>query len=232
MARILVRTLLPFPARPEATPTAASSRSGAHGLITSGVEDPRTWANLVTLLRVVGGVAVLATAAVTHSPAWNFAGLAIYWLLDMLDGWIARRLSQETRLGAQLDILSDRLLVGFFYLNYLAWHPSAVVAVALFLVQFCLIDNFLSLQFLRWPLLSPNYFHHVDRRIWLLNWSPPAKAVNSVLGTLLLVFTGWVWLSSLIAVALSAMKLYCWVRLQRLPSPEDRAAAEPAAVGA
>ena len=219
MARTLVRPL-PFPATPA---------SRVHGLITSGAEDPRTWANLVTLVRAVAGLAVLAVAAVTCSAAWNFAGLAIYWLLDMLDGFLARRLGQETRLGAQLDILSDRLLVGFFYLNYLAMNPSAVVAVALFLFQFCLIDHYLSNQFLRWPLLSPNYFHLVDRRIWRLNWSPPAKAVNSVLGTLLLVLTGWVWLSSLIAVALSAMKVYCWARLQRLPSPEDRFEAEPAA---
>ena len=221
MARTLV-TPLPFPAATEAAPTAASIGTAVRGRITSGVEDPRTWANLVTLVRVAGGLVVLGVAAVTHSAAWNFAGLAIYWLLDMLDGWLARRLGQETRLGAQLDILSDRLLVGFFYLNYLALHPSAVVAVALFLLQFCLVDHYLSNQFLRWPLLSPNYFDQVDRRIWLLNWSPPAKAVNSVLGTLLLVLTGWVWLSAFIAVALSAMKVYCWVRLQRLPSPEDR----------
>jgi CDP-diacylglycerol--glycerol-3-phosphate 3-phosphatidyltransferase len=223
MARTRVRPL-PFPARAEA------ARPQAHGLIRSGIEDPLTWANLVTLVRVVAGTAVLAVAAVTRSAAWNFAGLAIYWVLDSLDGYLARRLRQETRLGAQLDILSDRLLVVFFYLNYLAMNPSAVVAVALFLVQFCLIDNLLSNQFLRWPLLSPNYFHHVDRRIWRLNWSPPAKAVNSVLGTLLLVLTGWVWLSSLIAVALSAMKVYCWARLQRLPSPEDRFETKPAAV--
>jgi CDP-diacylglycerol---glycerol-3-phosphate 3-phosphatidyltransferase len=210
---------------------AASTQGSTYGLITSDVESPLTWANLVTLVRVLGGVAVLSVAAVTHSEAWNFAGLAIYWLLDMLDGLLARRLRQETRLGAQLDILSDRLLVGFFYLNYLALHPSAVVAVALFLVQFCLIDHYLSNQFLRWPLLSPNYFHHVDRRIWLLNWSPAAKAVNSVLGTLLLVLTGWVWLSAFIAVALSAMKVYCWIRLQRLPSPENAPASVPLASG-
>ena len=202
-----------------------------HGLITGAAEDPRTWANLVTLVRVVAGVGVLAVAAVTHSAAWNFAGLAIYWILDTADGCLARRLGQETRLGAQLDILSDRLLVVFFYLNYLALHPEAVVAVALFLVQLCLIDHFLSNQFLRWPLLSPNYFHHVDRRIWLLNWSPAAKAVNSVLGTLLLVLTGWVWLSAFIAVALSAMKVYCWIRLQRLPSPENAPASVPLASG-
>ena len=194
MAPTLVPSL-PFPTSAEAAEAAASTGTAMHGLITSGVEDPHTWANLVTLVRVAGGLAVLSVAAVMHSAAWNFAGLAIYWLLDMLDGWLARRLGQETRLGAQLDILSDRLLVGFFYLNYLVLHPSAVVAVALFLLQFCLIDHYLSHQFLRWPLLSPNYFHHVDRRIWLLNWSPPAKAVNSVLGTLLLVLTGWVWLS-------------------------------------
>ena len=41
------------------------------------------------------------------------------------------------------------------------------------------IDGFLSLAFLAWPITSPNYFYVVDRRLWLLNWSHPGKAVNS-----------------------------------------------------
>ena len=53
--------------------------------------------------------------------------------------------------------------------------PVAVV----FLLSFMVLDTMLSLAFLCWPILGPNDFHVVDRRVWLLNWSPPAKAANT-----------------------------------------------------
>ena len=179
-----------------------------------------TWANVVTALRTLLCMALFVVAARRHSATCNLAGLAVYWLLDVLDGYLARRLHQETRLGAQFDILSDRLLVAFFYMNHLAWHPELAVPVALFMIQFMLLDQYLSTQFLRWNLLSPNYFHLVDRTIWLLNWSTVAKIGNTGLLTILLVVTrtpGWATLASL---ALIAVKLYSLARLLRLPGPE------------
>ena len=41
------------------------------------------------------------------------------------------------------------------------------------------LDTMLSLAFLCWPLVSPNDFHRVDHPVWLLNWSPAAKAANT-----------------------------------------------------
>ena len=123
-----------------------------------------TWANLATAIRVVAGVVVFAIAAANRDETWNYAGLAVYWVLDVVDGFLARALDQETRLGAQMDILADRLLVAFFYLNYVAIHPEMIVPVALFLFQFMGIDHYLSNQFMRWPIKSPNYFYEVDRR--------------------------------------------------------------------
>ena len=181
-------------------------------------EDLRTWANGITLLRTVAGLALFAVAAIERSPSWNLAGLALYWSLDVLDGFLARRLDQETRFGAQLDILSDRFLIAFFYLNYLALHPEAAVAIALFLFEFMILDHYLSNQFLRWPILSPNYFYLVDRTIWRLNWSPVAKTINSGAVTILLLITGSAWAVAPILVGLFGVKLYSFVRLYRLPS--------------
>ena len=175
----------------------------------------RTWANAVTALRIVACVAMFAVAAALHSAAWNLAGLGLFWLLDIADGWLARRLDQETRLGAQFDILADRLLVAFFYMNHLAWHHELVVPVALFLVQFMLLDHHLSNQFLRWDLLSPNYFYEVDPIIWRLNWSPVAKLGNTALVTLLLVVAhAPVWATAA-SLGLIAVKLYSLGRLFR-----------------
>ncbi len=183
-------------------------------------EELRTWANLVTLIRTVAGLTLFVIAAIEHSPAWNLAGLAVYWSLDFLDGFLARRLHQETRFGAQFDILSDRFLIAFFYFNYLKLHPEAAVVVALFLLQFMMLDHYLSNQFLRWPILSPNYFYLVDQTIWRLNWSRPAKFFNSAAVTILLLASGPAWAAAAVLIILYAIKLYSFVRLSRLSAPE------------
>lgn len=67
-----------------------------------------TWANGVTFVRTIGGLVLFSVAALEHSMTWNVAGLAVYWGLGFLDGFLARALNQETRFGAQMDILSDR----------------------------------------------------------------------------------------------------------------------------
>jgi CDP-diacylglycerol---glycerol-3-phosphate 3-phosphatidyltransferase len=183
-----------------------------------------TWANLVTAVRVVLALACFAAAALTGNQAWNWAGLAIYWVLDILDGGIARRLRQETRIGAQLDILSDRLLIGAFYANFLRVHPEMAIPISLHLFQFVVIDQYLSQQFLRWPCLSPNYFHEIDRKVWLLNWSAAGKVANGGLVTIAIVFTaqgGWSWIfPSVVSLAVIALKVHSMVRLARLPVPE------------
>lgn len=213
-------------------PTPAARKTGEHlGVVSAspapaspawvtGEESPFTWANLVTAIRAVAGIAVFTVAAWKHSEAWNFAGLAIYWILDVADGFLARRYNQETRLGAQMDILSDRLLVTFFYLNYLWLYPELLLPVALFLFQFMGIDHYLSNQFMRWPIKSPNYFHEVDRVVWLHNWSVPGKLLNSAVVTGLLVFTKSVWLVSAVALAIIGLKVYSCIRLHRLAAPE------------
>ena len=188
---------------------------------------PWTWANGVTLLRTIGGLILFSVAASRGSAAWNSAGLALYWGLDVLDGYLARALQQEALLGAQMDILSDRLLVAFFYLNFLAMHPSLVVPIALFLLQFLVLDHYLSNQFMRWSILSPNYFYEVDRTIWRLNWSVPGKLFNCGLVTILMVVTHSAWPVLPVLVGLFGVKIYSCVRLHRIPPPENSPRMDP-----
>jgi CDP-diacylglycerol--glycerol-3-phosphate 3-phosphatidyltransferase len=186
----------------------------------SAAEPWFTWANLVTAVRVVAGVAIFAYAAVERNETWNYIGLGLYWALDVVDGFLARALDQETRLGAQMDILGDRLLVAFFYLNFVALHPQLIVPVALFLVQFMGIDHFLSNQFMRWPISSPNYFYKVDRTIWSWNWSPAGKLLNSAVVTTVIVLTKSPLASSLVCGAIIVLKVWTAIRMRALPSPE------------
>ncbi len=194
------------------------------------VENLRTAANVVTLTRLVVATALFAASAYLRDPAPNLAGLAVYWLGDVADGFLARRLNQETLFGAQWDILADRMSVAFFYLNYLVLYPALAPVIVLFLVQFMVVDHYLSNQYLRWPIMSPNYFYRVDHRIWALNWSKWGKACNTGLVTTLLLATRSNAVVLPVVLALLAVKLYSCARLLRLhepavrqrgPSPED-----------
>jgi CDP-diacylglycerol--glycerol-3-phosphate 3-phosphatidyltransferase len=194
----------------------------AQAIVSKNLSDENlaTWANVVTLIRTIGGLVLFSIAALERSPMWNLAGLAVYWGLDCLDGFLARALDQETRFGAQMDILSDRFLMAFFYLNYLAMHPDLVVVIALFLFEFMVLDQYLSNQFMRWRLLSPNYFHVVDRTIWWLNWSAPGKFFNSGVVTILLLTTKSAWAVWPVLVVLYFIKIHSLIRVHRLPSAQ------------
>ena len=181
-----------------------------------------TVANGVTAVRTVAAVVLAGVAASERSLGWLLASLVVYWLGDMLDGYVARRLGCETRTGAALDILCDRLCAAAFYLGVMWLEPSYAPAVLVYLGQFMVLDCFLSLAFLAWPLRSPNYFYVVDRPLWLWNWSKPGKAANSSLFAVLLLATGWVWLGVAIALVLTALKVTSLVRLGRLGLPVPR----------
>lgn len=185
-------------------------------------ESPITYANLVTWVRIAGSMLCFAMAAARSDLRWNLAGLVVYWLLDSLDGFLARALHQETRMGAQMDIIADRLLITFFYYNHLAGHPDLLAPVGLFLFEFVGLDLYLSIQFLRWPIVSPNYFYRIDRRIWLLNWSAVAKVGNAGLVTVLNLMPGMAPVTVGVCLVLIGIKLHSWVRLHGLPRPEEQ----------
>ncbi|MCF6378721.1 CDP-alcohol phosphatidyltransferase family protein [Nocardioides KLBMP 9356] len=186
-----------------------------------GVRDERllTGATVITAVRTIASVVLSAVAAHQQSLELLVAALAVYWVGDMLDGFYARLRDCETRIGAVLDIMSDRLNAGAFYIG-LAWlQPELSPAIFVYLAEFMVIDCFLSIAFLAWPVRSPNYFFVVDRPIWLWNWSKPAKAINSALFAVLLLVTGWMWVGLVIASALLVLKCVSLQRLVRIGLP-------------
>ena len=178
-----------------------------------------TPATLVTGVRTVAAVAVAGFAAYERSLTLLLVSLAVYWVGDMLDGFVARLLGCETRIGATLDVLSDRFCAAAFYLGLMWLEPRFAPAILVYLGEFMVVDCFLSLAFLAWPIRSPNYFFVVDRTLWLWNWSKPGKAVNSAIFAVLLLVTGEVWLGTLVALALLALKTASLVRLSRIGLP-------------
>ena len=178
-----------------------------------------TPATVVTVVRTTASVLLSAVAAANQDLTLLVVALVVHWVGDSLDGWVARVRDCETRTGAVLDILCDRLCFAAFYVG-LAWlEPHLAPAIFVYLAMFMVVDCFLSLSFLAWPITSPNYFYVVDRGLWLRNWSHPAKAVNSGLFAILLLVTGWMWLGLVIALALLAAKSYSVASLLRLGMP-------------
>lgn len=180
-----------------------------------------TVANAVTLVRTVAAVAI-AAAAVTQSEAKLLVvAYAVYWIGDMLDGWTARRLRQETRLGAVFDIISDRACTSVLCIGVVVEYPQFTFVVVPFFLSFMVLDTILSLAFLCWPVVSPNYFATVDRTVYLLNWSPGAKALNTA-GVVLLVAVGAPWVALALVVLLIGVKGWSMTRVQSLLQAHHR----------
>jgi CDP-diacylglycerol--glycerol-3-phosphate 3-phosphatidyltransferase len=178
-----------------------------------------TSATVITFVRTVASVVLAGLAARDQSITLLVVALVVYWAGDSLDGFVARIRGCETRIGAVLDILCDRFCAASFYLGLVWLHPDYAVPVFIYLAEFMVVDCFLSLAFLAWPVRSPNYFYVIDRPLWLWNWSKPGKAVNSSLFAVLLLVTGWVWPAAVIATALLVMKTVSLVRLGRIGLP-------------
>jgi phosphatidylglycerophosphate synthase len=181
----------------------------------------RTVPNVITLVRTVTAVAIGLVGVVAPDLAVLAVAYAVYWAGDILDGWSARRLGQETRLGAVFDIVSDRACTSVLCVGLLVHLPAVLPLAVVFLLSFMVLDTMLSLTFLCWPLISPNDFHLVDHRVWLLNWSPAAKAANTA-GVVAAIALGAYTLGLAIALVVVGVKVWSAARVLRLVEEQGR----------
>jgi CDP-diacylglycerol--glycerol-3-phosphate 3-phosphatidyltransferase len=96
--------------------------------------------NLLTLLRLVLSLSFFILAIIKTSPTYNFIGLGIHWLGDVVDGFYARKFKQETIIGAEIDIIADRVETLFFYVNFLHFHPQLFLPAAIYILDFAFFD--------------------------------------------------------------------------------------------
>jgi len=111
--------------------------------IRASVEDklrPLTLPNFLTLLRIaIVPFFVLAVFAHEFKLAvWIFV---ISGFTDVLDGWIARTFNLESRIGALLDPLADKVLLTAAYISLAVPHGQAVV-IPLWLAILTLFRDF------------------------------------------------------------------------------------------
>ena len=145
----------------------------------------------------------------TYRELYNFVGLGVHWVGDFLDGWYARTFHQETVLGAEMDIIADRVETLFFFTNFIRFHPGLYLPVLVYVLDFAFVDFYLSYQFVKFDIISINYFYKVDRRVHALNFSPVGKFVNSTIVPLILILVPVLWPVALVlAAALVGVKIY------------------------
>lgn len=195
------------------------AKTSHHGWTLPKRETLLTPASFVTFVRTIAAVVIAVYAIIQHDQMLLLIALLCYWVGDIADGIVARTLKCEMRSGALLDIVADRLCVAVIYLGYGMMHPEMLWVIGIYLIEFMFIDGFLSLAFLFWPLLSPNYFYLIDKRIFDLNWSPLGKVVNSSFFLLATVLVGSPLLSGIIVALVTAIKLYSLRRLYKIGIP-------------
>ncbi|MEU6077851.1 CDP-alcohol phosphatidyltransferase family protein [Micromonospora sp. NPDC047074] len=91
-----------------------------------------TLPNLISFVRLLGVPLFLYLLLVAHADVAAIVVLAIGGTTDWVDGWIARRLRQVSRLGELLDPLADRLyilatLLGFTAREVVPWQFTAAL---------------------------------------------------------------------------------------------------------
>ena len=205
----------------QAMPGRGTAPCDHHGCLHAPYENVVTLASAITLARTAGCLIAVTVAIATGQPALLFVGLAVHVVGDVADGIVARRRHEETRAGAVLDILCDRLCVAVYYLSYAQLHHDLLDPIALFLFQFMVLDAHLSLAFLNWPLRSLNYFGLVDGALFRWNWSRTGKTLNGGALVVAMLTTHSAVLCTAIVAALTAVKVLSLVRLhgRGVPAP-------------
>jgi CDP-diacylglycerol--glycerol-3-phosphate 3-phosphatidyltransferase len=174
-------------------------------------------ANIITLVRLTASLVFFVLAAVKNRELYNYIGAVVHYLGDFSDGFYSRVFKQETILGAEIDIIADRVEALFFFINFLHFHPGLAVPILVYLVDFAFLDFYLSYQFIKYDIISINYFYRVDRRVYGLNFSPAGKLINSTIIPLILIFAPEFWVAALaLAAGLIGLKLYSISRLWKL----------------
>jgi CDP-diacylglycerol--glycerol-3-phosphate 3-phosphatidyltransferase len=180
-----------------------------------------TMATIITFVRTAITLGLAFAAADQRSLTLLLWALGAYWVGDSIDGIVARLMNQETRIGAALDIMCDRISAAAFYIGFAWYDPTMAFPVAVYLAEFMVIDLYLSLAFLQWPLVSPNYFYLVDRRLYRWNWSRPGKTLNSGLFAVYMVIVREPWSAAAIALGLLVLKCVSmnWMLKLGVPVP-------------
>lgn len=92
-------------------------------------------ANFITIFRIflVFIAIYLIPGGNLQAFIWAFVLIAVAFALDGVDGWVARKFNESSKLGAVLDIMSDRIVENTLWVAFTAfgWLPMIFPIIAL-----------------------------------------------------------------------------------------------------
>jgi CDP-diacylglycerol---glycerol-3-phosphate 3-phosphatidyltransferase len=109
-------------------------------------------ANLITLARLPLLVVVLGILLYTSTWHWQLLGLVLLgalFLMDWLDGCVARQRREASELGAVLDIALDRTVENVLWIAFLHLGLISFWVPVIFLVRSFLVDGVRGVAFAR-----------------------------------------------------------------------------------
>jgi CDP-diacylglycerol--glycerol-3-phosphate 3-phosphatidyltransferase len=128
--------------------------------------------NKVTMARMIfGGIAVALYAADARENAMAIGFIAVALTigaiaLDGADGYIARRFGLATRLGAQLDILGDRVIENIYFIYFAVCGQISLWVPVIFFVRGTIADFLRGIAATRGP--DAGEIADAFHRNWLL----------------------------------------------------------------
>ena len=109
-------------------------------------------ANLITLARLPLLIVVLGILLYSSTWKWQILGLVLLgalFLMDWLDGIVARRRRQTTNFGAVLDIALDRTVENVLWIAFMHLTLVAFWVPVIFLVRSFLVDGIRGVALVR-----------------------------------------------------------------------------------
>ncbi len=101
-------------------------------------------ANFISLLRVLLSLVVVAMLFYKSQPVYIaafFLTIIVIWM-DGLDGYIARKFNEASKIGAVIDILGDRVVEMVYWIAFLGMGWVSVWIPLIVVVRGILVDGF------------------------------------------------------------------------------------------
>lgn len=135
--------------------------------------------NLLSLFRILL-VPVLVVVLLTRFPGKEFVGLGLFLLAaltDFLDGYLARRHQQITRLGKLLDPAADKILTSAAFISLVEMNPEVTPS--------WMVTVIIGREFAIGALRS---FAASEQVVIAAGWSGKVKTVTQIVAISLLIF--------------------------------------------
>jgi len=107
-------------------------------------------ANFISLFRVILAFWLLVMLGFYFTKTYYIIAVLltlIVVLLDALDGWVARKLNEQSKLGSVIDILGDRIVENAYWIVFCAYGWVDMYVPLIFMTRSLVTDTLRSLAF-------------------------------------------------------------------------------------